>query len=184
MTSFTLVDGIVLGLIAISAILAYARGFVREIMSIVGWVAAAAAGFAFAGVTAPLVREIPVLRDVIGPSCELSILVAFAIVFAIALVIVSLFTPLLSGWVQGSAIGPVDQGLGLLFGVGRGVLLVVVALVVYQRIFGAAGGVDMVDNSRSKAMFVELEARLAAALPEDSPQWIEAKYAELTSTCQ
>ncbi len=184
MTSFTLVDGIVLGLIAISAILAYARGFVREVMSIVGWVAAAAAGFAFAGFTAPLVREIPVLRDVIGTSCELSILVAFAIVFAIALVIVSLFTPLLSGWVQDSAIGPVDQGLGLLFGVGRGVLLVVVALVVYQRIFGATGGVDMVDNSRSKAMFIDLEARIAAALPEDSPQWIEAKYTELTSSCQ
>ena len=77
-----------------------------------------------------------------------------------------------------------DQGLGLLFGVGRGVLLVVVALVVYQRIFGATGGVDMVDNSRSKAMFIDLEARIAAALPEDSPQWIEAKYTELTSSCQ
>jgi len=184
MTSFTLVDGIVLALIAVSAILAYARGFVREIMSIVGWIAAAVAGFAFAGFVAPLVREIPVLRDVIGTSCELSILVGFVIVFAVALIVVSLFTPLLSGWVQGTAAGPIDQGLGLIFGVARGVLLVVIALVVYQRIFGGAGGVDMVDNSRSKAILTDLEARIAAALPENSPQWIEAKYTALTATCE
>lgn len=184
MTSFTLVDGIVLALIAVSAILAYSRGFVREIMSIVGWIAAAVAGFAFAGFVAPLVREIPVLRDVIGSSCELSILAGFVIVFAIALVVVSLFTPLLSGWVQDSALGPIDQGLGLIFGVARGVLLVVVALVVYQRIFGAEGGVDQIDNSRSKAMFAELESRIAASLPDNSPQWIEGKYTALIGTCE
>ena len=81
-------------------------------------------------------REIPVLRDVIGTSCELGILAGFAVVFAVALIIVSLFTPLLAGAVHNSAIGPVDQGLGFLFGIARGVLLVVIALVVYNRVFG------------------------------------------------
>ena len=42
MATFTLVDGIVLALIALSAILAYARGLARESLSIVGWIAAAA----------------------------------------------------------------------------------------------------------------------------------------------
>jgi len=48
MEAFTLVDGIVLVVIVLSAILAWARGLVREILSIAGWVAAAFAGFAFA----------------------------------------------------------------------------------------------------------------------------------------
>ena len=40
MQGFTLVDGIVLALIVISAVLAYARGLVREALSIIGWIAA------------------------------------------------------------------------------------------------------------------------------------------------
>ena len=121
MATFTLVDGIVLALIALSAILAYARGLARELLSIVGWIAAAVAGFWLAPSVEPLVREVPLLRDVIGTSCELGILAGFAIVFAIALVVVSLFTPLLAGAVANSALGPVDQGLGFLFGIVRGV---------------------------------------------------------------
>jgi membrane protein required for colicin V production len=183
MASFTLVDGIVLALIILSAILAYARGLARESLSIAGWIVAALAGFYFAPAVEPLVREIPLLRDLIGTSCELGILAGFAIVFAVALVVVSLFTPLVAGAVAHSALGPVDQGLGFLFGIIRGVLLVVIALVVYNRIFGAGGGIAQVDNSHSVAVFAGLEARIAAMLPEDAPQWIGTRYAQLTQTC-
>jgi membrane protein required for colicin V production len=183
MATFTLVDGIVLALIAISAILAYARGLARESLSILGWIAAAIAGFWFAPSVEPLVREVPILRDVIGTSCELGILAGFAIVFAVALIVVSLFTPLLAGAVANSALGPVDQGLGFLFGIVRGVLLVVIALVVYARIFGDGGGFPQVDDSHTVAVLSGLEARIAAMLPEDAPQWIGTRYAELTRSC-
>jgi membrane protein required for colicin V production len=183
MQSFTLVDGIVLAVIVLSAILAYARGLVRESLSIVGWIVAAFAGFAFAPIVEPLIREIPFLSDVLGTSCELGILAGYAVVFVIALVIISLITPFIAGAVQNSALGPVDQGLGFLFGVARGVLLIVIALVVYNRVFGGAGGVPQVDNSHSIAVFSGLEARIAAMLPSDAPQWIGARYAALTSSC-
>lgn len=182
MQSFTLVDGIVLAVIVISAILAYARGLVRESLSIVGWIVAAFAGFAFAPAVEPLIREIPLLSDLLGTSCELGILAGFAVVFVIALVIVSLITPFIAGAVQGSALGPVDQGLGFLFGVVRGVLLVVIALVVYNRVFGATG-VPQIDNSHSIAVFSGLEARIAAMLPADAPQWIAGRYATLMASC-
>ena len=100
MNGFTLVDGIVLVVVVLSAILAYSRGFLREMLAIAGWVIAAICGFFFAPAVEPLVREIPVLKDIIGTTCELSMLAAFAAVFAVALVIVSIFTPLLSGAVQ------------------------------------------------------------------------------------
>lgn len=183
MHGFTLVDGIVLAVIVLSAVLAYARGFVRESLSIVGWIAAALAGFALAPQVAPLVREIPLLRDLIGTSCELGLLAAFAAVFAVALILVSLVTPLIAGAVQNSAIGPIDQGFGFLFGIVRGVLLVVIALAVYTRVFGDAGGVEMVDRSHSVAVFSGLEQRIVAMLPEDAPQWIANRYANLTQSC-
>lgn len=183
MASFTLVDGIVLAVIALSAILAYARGLARESLSIIGWIVAGLAGFAFAPSVEPLIREIPILRDLIATSCELGLLAAFAVVFAVALVIVSLFTPLVAGAIANSALGPIDQGLGFLFGIVRGVLLVVIALVVYTRIFGAEGGVPQIDNSHSAAVFSGLEARIAAMLPEDAPQWFGNRYADLTRSC-
>jgi membrane protein required for colicin V production len=183
MATFTLVDGIVLALIALSAILAYARGLARESLSILGWIVAALAGFYFAPAVEPLVREIPLLSDLIGTSCELGILAGFAIVFAVALVVVSLFTPLVAGAVANSALGPVDQGLGFLFGIVRGVLLVVIALVLYNRVFGDGGGIAQVDRSQTVAVFAGLEARIAAMLPEDAPQWFGTRYAELTQSC-
>ena len=45
MDGFTAVDGVVLAVILISAILAYSRGFVREVLAILGWAAAAVAAF-------------------------------------------------------------------------------------------------------------------------------------------
>jgi membrane protein required for colicin V production len=184
MQGFTLVDGIVLAVIVLSAILAYARGLVRESLSIVGWIVAALAGFTFAPVVAPIVRELPVLRDVLDTSCELAILAAFAVVFVVALIVVSLFTPLLAGAVQNSALGPVDQGLGFVFGIARGVLLVVIGLIVYKTVFGGQGGVDQIDNSHSAALFGDLELRIQAMLPADAPQWIAGQYDRLTQACQ
>ncbi|MCT4682344.1 MAG: CvpA family protein, partial [Roseicyclus sp.] len=55
MEGFTLVDGIVAGVIVISAILAYARGFVREALSIGGWILAAVIAFIFAPNALPLI---------------------------------------------------------------------------------------------------------------------------------
>jgi membrane protein required for colicin V production len=184
MQAFTLVDGIVLALVVLSAVLAYARGFVREALSIVGWIVAAIAGFAFAPTLEPLLREVPVLRDVLGTNCELGLLAGFAVAFAIALVLVSFITPLLAGAVQNSALGPIDQGLGFLFGIVRGVLLVVIGLIVYRAIFGETGGVAQIDRSHSAAMFSDVEARIAAMLPADAPQWIASQYDRLTQSCR
>lgn len=181
MDGFTLVDGIVLAVVVISAVLAYARGLVRELLSIAGWVIAAIAGFAFAPAAAPLMSEIPVLRDILGGNCELGVLAGFAAVFAVALIIVSIFTPLLSGAVQDSALGPVDQGLGLLFGVARGVLLVIIALVVYNQVLGG-GGIAQIDNSRSRAVLTGIERKLTQDAPA-ALQWTVGQYDRLTANC-
>ncbi len=183
MDGFTIIDAVVLGIIVLSAILAYARGLMREVLSIVGWIAAAVAAFVFAPSIEPLTREIPILSDIIGASCELGILAGFVIVFALALIIVSLFTPLLAGAVQNSALGPIDQGFGLVFGVARGVLLVVIALIVYRQVMGASGGIDIVDTSRSIDILAGVEAVIAGLLPDDAPQWIAGQFDRLTAGC-
>ena len=75
MEGFTYVDGGVAVVILISAILAYSRGLVREVLSIAGWVVAAIVAYVLTPAVEPLVREIPVVSDIIGESCEICIIV-------------------------------------------------------------------------------------------------------------
>ena len=111
MEGFTIIDGVVALVIVMSALLAYGRGFVRELMAIVGWIAAAVLAYLFAPQVEPLVREIPVVGDFLADSCELSIIGAFTLVLAITLVVVSLFTPMFSSLVQRSFLGGFDQAV-------------------------------------------------------------------------
>ena len=186
MDGFTWVDGAVAGIVLVSAILAYARGFVREAMAILGWILAAVAAFALAGVAEGVVREgirlIPRVGPVVAESCELSILASFTAVFAVSLLLISLFTPLLSGAVRDSVLGPADRVAGFLFGVARGLLLVAVAFVAYDRITVGAGA-EAVDNSRSAAVFSRLRGGIEAEIPEDAPGWILLRYETLVGDC-
>ncbi len=183
MEGFTIIDGVVALVIIVSAILAYSRGFVREALAIGGWIAAAVLAFIFAPRAEPLVREIPVLRDFLGESCELSMIAAFAAVFALALVVVSIFTPLFSSAVRHSAIGGIDQGLGFLFGVLRGLVLVAIALLVYDRII-LTEGYPPVDDSRTAKVFARAQESLNDAIPEDAPGWIVQQYEKLVGSCR
>ena len=182
MEGFTIIDGVVAGVIVLSAILAYSRGLIREVMAIAGWIGAAVVAFIFAAQAQPLVKEVPVLGKFIGDSCELSIIAAFAAVFALGLVVAALFTPLLSSWVNQSVLGGLDQALGFLFGVARGVLLVAVAFIVYDRAV-AAEAIPMVDNSRSAKVFASFQGNLDEQIPTDAPGWIVQKYEQLVSVC-
>ena len=182
MDGFTLVDGGVAVVILISAILAYSRGLVREVLSIAGWGVAAVVAYIFTPQVEPLVKEIPIVSDIIGGSCLLSLIVAFAIVFAVALIIVSIFTPILSGAVQRSVLGGLDQGLGFLFGVARGALLVIVAFVIYDRVV-ADQAIPMVDDSRTAKVVAQMSDGVDDVIPTDAPGWIVGTYEDLISHC-
>ncbi len=182
MEGFTIVDAVVAVIILMSAILAYSRGFVREILAIAGWVAAAVLAFVFAPQAEPLIKQIPILDKFLGDSCELSIIAAFAGVFALSLIVMSIFTPLFSSAVQRSALGGIDQGLGFLFGVLRGILLVAVAFVVYDRVL-VNSTVPVVDGSQSAKVFASLQERLNEEVPQDAPGWILARYQDLVGDC-
>ena len=179
---FTLIDGVVAIIIVLSALLAYSRGFVREAMAIAGWVGATVLAFIFADQVQPLIRQIPVVGDFIGDSCELSIIASFAAVFAVALVVVSIFTPLFSSLIQRSALGGLDQGIGFVFGVARGVLLVAVAFFVYQTVLSTQK-IEMIENSRSAVIFSQFTGQIGERDPEAALGWITTQYEQLVGDC-
>lgn len=183
MEGFTIIDGVVALIIVISALLAYSRGIVRETLAIAGWVAAAVVAFIFAPQVHPLISEIPVVGEFIGDSCELSVIAAFASVFAVALIVMSFFTPLFSSLVQRSALGGIDQGLGFLFGVARGVILVAIAFFVYDNVM-AGQSYTIVDESRSANVFTRMNDKIAERDPEQALGWVTTQYDQLVGICE
>ena len=182
MEDFTIIDGVVAVVIILSALLAYSRGFVREVLSILGWVAAAVLAYMFAKQAEPLIREIPILGDFIKDSCELALIAAFAAVFAVALILMSLITPLFASIVQRSALSGIDRAFGFLFGVARGALLVGIALVVYDRVI-TDQAYPIIDDSRTDRIFALMQDRINDSIPEDAPGWIVSRYEEFVGDC-
>ncbi|HKL06884.1 MAG TPA: CvpA family protein [Roseovarius sp.] len=182
MEGFTIIDGVVALVIVLSALLAYSRGLVREALAIAGWVVAGILAFIFAPQVEPLVKEVPVIGDFIADSCELSMIGAFAAVFAVALIVASLITPLFSSLVQRSALGGLDQGLGFLFGVARGILLVAIAYFVYETVVSSQN-IAVIDDSRSARVFSQMTEKVQDGNPEQALGWITLQYEELVSAC-
>lgn len=182
MQGFTIVDGIVVVIIVMSAILAYSRGVVRELLAIGGWVVAAVVAYTFAHQAEPLVQEIPVLGKFLKGSCELSLVAAFAVVFALGLIVLAFFTPLLSSLVRNSVLGGIDQGLGFLFGVLRGLVLIAAAFIAYHRTM-AAETVPVIDHSRSAKIFAQFEGQINSQIPNQLPASLVKLYDDLAGNC-
>ena len=116
-------DFAIIGVIALSAVFAFARGFVRETLSIVAWVGAALItlyGFAYA--YGAIIRFVttPLLAD----------LIAGAGLFVVSLIVLTILTGFVARFVSSSALSPIDRTLGLIFGLARGLVLVSLAYLV------------------------------------------------------
>jgi membrane protein required for colicin V production len=126
---FTGVDVGVAVLILISAVLATARGFTREILSLATWAGSAAVAaymyFYHRDIAAAYIKEELVATGVtvIGS-------------FLVALIVLHLLTMWIGDMVVDSRVGPLDRTLGFVFGAARGVLICIVAAVFANFLLG------------------------------------------------
>ncbi|MEP0520962.1 MAG: CvpA family protein, partial [Hyphomicrobiales bacterium] len=163
--SLTILDGILLGIMLISAFLAMMRGFVREVFSIGTWVAAAAAALFFH----PYV--LPYVEPYVGNDL-LSVALSAAAVFFVTLIIVSFITIRISDFILDSGAGPIDRTLGFMFGAARGLLIVVVALMIFNGLVQRENRPEWVTNAQSLPTLLEIGGRITAALPENIQETI------------
>lgn len=150
-------DYAVLGVLGVSIMWGVWRGLVREVISIVGWVAA----FVVANFLAePLSQYLP--RSI--PTLQLRLLIAFVVVFVATLAVATLLGMLLSKVIKAAGLGGLDRALGALFGTARG-LLVVVAAALLAGLTGAPRQAFWRD-SVSAAPLSELVLALRPWLPK------------------
>ena len=114
-------DLIVFGVLGLSALLSFFRGFVREVLSLGAWV----------GASVITLYTFPDVAKWVEPkvgSEGIAAGIATLGTFMTALITISLFNRLLLRlFKSGSEIGLLDNGLGLIFGVARGALLIALA---------------------------------------------------------
>ncbi|MBB3235243.1 CvpA family protein [Phyllobacterium endophyticum] len=155
----TLLDGILLGITLVSAVLAMVRGFSREVLSVVSWAAAAAAAYLFYKPVIPFLTPY-ISNDTIAQ------IAAAGLVFVVTLIVVSVITMKIADFIIDSRIGALDRTLGFLFGAARGILLVVVAMLFFNWLV-PENQPSWVGQAKSKPMIDQLGTKLIGLLPED-----------------
>ena len=152
------IDYVIFAIIALSAIIGLFRGFVREALSLVALGAAIWVAMTYTEQAADYL--LPYLGE---PS--LSKIGAFAGLFLATLIAGAILSYLVSLLVTKSGIGGTDRFLGLIFGIARGALVVVILVML-------AGLTSLPDDSWWKASrvmpyFEEMAVSLSHFLPED-----------------
>ena len=143
----TYLDAALVALAILSGLLAMYRGFTREVLSILSWVAALGALLYFVLYHKPAPEDLAKQFSVPVPVAQV---VMGAIIFLIVLIIVHLLTARISDTIQDSGVGMIDRVLGFVFGAVRGFVLIVIPYMFYEAFFpDPSNQFDWVKNARS-----------------------------------
>lgn len=129
MLGLTVVDLALLAMALLSGLLAMYRGFTREVLSITSWVVAGLAVLYFVQNHKKFAEE---MAQQMGAPVTIAQIVLGAVLFLLVLIIVHLVTARISDAMLDSRIGMIDRFFGLLFGVARGYLIILIAFMGYQ----------------------------------------------------
>ncbi len=164
----TLLDLILLVVMLISGLLAMIRGFMREVLSIAAWLIAALVTLWAYPRLAPIAQHY-------FSSKMLSIAISVGAVFLLTLLIVSIVTVKVSDMVLDSRVGALDRTLGFLFGLGRGLIIVVVAFIFFVWLVPDSGQPTWVRDAKSKVVLQSTGEWLKSMLPDNPEQTILKK---------
>lgn len=157
-SSFNWVDFAIIGIIAFSILISIVRGFVREALSLVTWIAAIWIGIHYHA----LVSEW--LTPYIS-AYAIRMVAGFFILFAGALILGSIVSFMLVQFIQKTGLSGTDRSLGVVFGLGRGVVVVSVALLMGNIMFPANNKENAFQQSHLAPEFLPVMDWLKAFLP-------------------
>src|SRR6202046_5278209 len=156
----TLLDIVLIAVMLISGLLAMVRGFMREILSIIAWILAAGATLYAYSKLLPLAKQY-FNNDIVAA------VAVIGGVFLVTLLVVSVLTIRISDMVLDSRVGALDRTLGFLFGLGRGLIIVVIAFQFFTWLVPDRSQPEWVKNAKSRVVLTGTGQWLISMLPED-----------------
>src|SRR3979411_1610783 len=165
----TILDLLLLAVMLISGLLAMVRGFMREILSIAAWGTAAV-------VTLYAFSKLPPAAQTDFNNDTVATVVVVAVVFVGTLILVSIVTVRISDMILDSRIGALDRTLGFLFGLARGLLIVVVAFLLVSWLVPDTQRPEWVNGAKSRVVLQGTGDWLMALLPDDPENTILKRF--------
>lgn len=159
----TLVDWGLLGILTLSLLIGAWRGLVYEVLSVFVWVGA----FVLAQWFAP---DVAAKLPMTGAAESLRYVVAFVVVFVVTAFVAGLFTQLIKKLITAIGLRPVDRTLGAVFGLFRGVILLLsIAIVVNMTQLRSH---EDWKSSQGAAVLTDVLMRLKPLLPHEFGKYL------------
>ena len=179
-------DIVVLSVLFVSCVIAFLRGFIREVLIVIGVVGGAAAAYYLGPHLSPVVRgwfgvadvngkeEVPKYFDIV-PVTAVADLVAYGAIFVIVFIMLSVISHFLSGGAKALGLGPLDRTLGVVFGLLRGVLFLALLYLPLYVFFEKKERDEWpwLKDSRTRVYVEGLAAWMDKFLPESAKKDIQ-----------
>jgi membrane protein required for colicin V production len=117
------IDYVIIGIIALSAIISVVRGFVKEVLSLAAWVLAFWVALTFS-------PQLSVLLSDYIATPSVSLFAAFAALFIVTLILSALVNHLIAAIVEKTGLSGTDRMLGVIFGLLRGAAIVTLLVLL------------------------------------------------------
>lgn len=124
--TLSIIDWLLLGVLCASMLVGLWRGLVYEVLSLAGWVAAF---FLAQWLATDVIAWIPFVQ---GAAASVQYAVAFVAVFVAVLFASAFISWLIKKLIESVGLRPVDRALGGVFGLARGLVLLLTLTVVFQ----------------------------------------------------
>ncbi len=157
-TGITIADILVVGLLLLSGLLAFARGFIREMLTIAGLIGAIAAALYGYPHLAPYAETL--VRD-----SRLASFAAGCVIFVVAMVFFAIVSSAIGRAVRAAQLNAVDRSLGFAFGLVRGAAIISLLWIGLSFIWSTEELPPWIGDARSRPL-VEAGAELLTPVAE------------------
>lgn len=123
MSNLVWIDYCIAGIIGLSAVIGLLRGLIREVFSLCAWIAAVWIGLRFS-------RDFSVYLETLVPLPSARMAASFGVLFFASLILASLIAFVLHKLVQSTGLTGTDRLAGMVFGIGRGIVVVSVLVLL------------------------------------------------------
>lgn len=166
MTELNNLDVIILIIIGISALIAYSRGLMKEVMSIVGWVLGCIVVIYLLPIINPFTMNYVKNGTFAGILTAVVILIAFLVCWV-------LFTAKVVGKVRTSKLSSLDRMLGLFFGIARACLLIILCYILIGWIVPADKQSPILQESKYYTLAGTFAEPIEQLIPEETLEKIK-----------
>ena len=121
--------------------------------------------------------------SILGDSCELMMILSFILGFTLALIAISFITYRISYFIETSILNELNKIFGLLFGLFRGGIIIIIFLVIYNQVLKESDSWNFIGLSKSNTITLDAQEKILKKYPQNIPQWIISNYDTLLTSC-